>query len=149
VQAAAVWQPYVLFAADPTHEGATTPGLAGRLYLFGSQADLPIVTPGKAQVRLYPDPPSPGAPDVPLEVWQLDPDTLKAKLQHDPIGWGYSLLLPWSTYRPELTHVRLTVRFEPAKGGAPLFAQETHLSLHGQGPPQVVSTTSEVGKSAN
>ena len=141
VQAAATWQTYVIFAADPAHEGASTPGLAGRLFLFGQQADMPIIAPGKVQVRLYCDEPGAKA-ETPLEIWNLDPDTLKAKLQRDAIGWGYSLLLPWGTYRPELTHVRLTVRFEPTHGGPALFAQETHLALHGQGPPAVIATTS-------
>jgi hypothetical protein len=150
VQAAATWQTYVLFASDPTREGARTPGLAGRLYLFGPQADLPIAAPGRVEVRLYLDtsPDSKASPEAPLEVWRFDPDTLKAKLQHDAIGWGYSLLLPWSTYKPDLTHVRLTVRFEPLKGGAPLFAQETRLTLHGQGPPEVVSTSTTMPTTA-
>jgi len=142
VQAAATWQTYVLFAADPTHEGASTPGLAGRLFLFGQQADMPIIASGKAQVRLYSDEPGAATSDAPLEIWNLDPDTLKGKLQRDAIGWGFSLLLPWGTYRPELTHVRLTVRFEPTHGGPALYAQETHLALHGQGPPAVIATTS-------
>jgi hypothetical protein len=141
VQAAATWQTYVVFAADPAREGARTPGLVGRLYLFGQQADIPIVAPGKVEVRLYPDIPEAKAPVAPLEVWQFDPETLKGKLQHDVIGWGYSLALPWSTYKPDLSRVRLTVRFEPSKGGAPLFAQETHLTLHGDGPPEVIATT--------
>jgi hypothetical protein len=145
-QAAATWQTYVLFGTDPVREGATTPGLAGRLYLFGPQADIPIAAPGNVQVRLYVDEPNAGSPDVPLEIWNLDPETLKGKLQHDVIGWGYSLLLPWSKYRPELTHIRLTVRFEPAKGGLPLYAPETRLTLHGQGPPEVISTTSTPGQ---
>ncbi len=141
VQAAATWQTYVLFASDPVREGATTPGLAGRLYLFGPQADFPLAAPGSVEVRLYPDPPNPAAPEAPLELWRLDADTLKGKLQRDAIGWGYSLLLPWGTYRPDLTHVRLTVRFDPATGAMPLYAQETHLSLHGQGPPPVLGST--------
>ncbi len=140
-QAVSTWQPFVIFAADPVHEGKSTPGLAGRLYLFGPQADFPLAAPGRIEVRLYPDPPKPGVPDAPLEVWQLDPETVKRKLQHDAIGWGYSLTLPWGTYRPDLTHVRLTVRFEPLGGGTPLYAQETHLTLHGQGPPEVQTTT--------
>jgi hypothetical protein len=140
-QAAATWQTYVLFAADPAREGASTPGLAGRLYLFGAQGDLPVAAPGKVQVRLYPDPPDGKKVETPLEVWDLDPETMRGKLQRDAIGWGYTLLLPWGTYSPDLTHVRLTVRFEPSRGGPPLYAQETHLALHGQGPPAVITTT--------
>jgi hypothetical protein len=148
VQAVATWQTYVLFGADPTREGASTPGLAGRLYLFGPQADFPLAAPGSVEVRLYPEPPNPAAPEAPLEVWRLDPETLKGTLQRDAIGWGYSLLLPWGTYRPDLTHVRLTVRFDPAKGGTPLSAQETHLTLHGQGPPPILGSTTTARKPA-
>ena len=123
VQAAATWQTYVLFASDPTREGARTPGLAGRLYLVGAQADVPIFAPGKVEVRLYADNPGSRTRRTPKATdnarWKcgnIDPETLKGKLQHDAIGWGYSLLLPWGTYQPDLTHVRLTVRFEPTKG---------------------------------
>lgn len=140
VQAVATWQPYVLFAPDPARNGATAAGLAGRLYLFGPQLDHPIAAEGRLQVRLFPDPPDPAKPDTPLEVWEIDADTLRGKLQRDAIGWGYNLLLPWGTYRPELSHIRMTVRFDPVQG-VPLFAQETHLNLHGQGPPQVHTTT--------
>jgi hypothetical protein len=149
VQAAVTWQTYVVFAADPAHEGARTPGLAGRMYLFGQPADFPLVAPGTVQVRLYNDDPNLGPVDKPLEIWNLDAATLKGKLQHDAIGWGYSLLLPWGTYRPELTHIRLTVRFDPTSGsGPPLFAQESHLTLHGQGPPSVLATSSTTGTPA-
>jgi hypothetical protein len=146
LQAAVTWQTYVVFGADPARQGAKVPGLAGRLYLFGSEMDSPIFVPGKAEVRLFVDQPDSGPTEIPLEVWQLDPETLRSKLQHDAIGWGYSLILPWTKYRPDLTHVRLTVRFEPTRGGAPLYAQETRLALHGEGPPQVVSTTTTAAK---
>jgi hypothetical protein len=141
VQIGATWQPFVVFGTDPTREGASTPGLAGRLYVC-SQTGLPIGAPGNVEVRLYPDPPNPGAPDTPLEIWKIDSATLRSKLQRDMAGWGYSLQLPWGTYKPELTHVRMTVRFDPCNGSLPLFTQNPHLTLHGDGPPQVISTTS-------
>jgi hypothetical protein len=142
MQAAAYWKTYVLFGADPAHDGAKCPALAGRVVLY-SQAGTPVVAPGKMQVRLFSDMPGEKKSDTPLEVWELDADTLKGKLQRDVVGWGYSLILPWGTYNPELTHVRLTVRFEPATGGMPLFAQESRLTLHGDGPPKVMSSSTE------
>jgi hypothetical protein len=144
VTAAATWQNFVLFGPDTVHEGKTIAGLAGRLYLFSSSDSLTTAA-GKVEVRLYPDPPDPANPEAPLEVWRIDAETLKSRLQRDMMGWGYSLVLPWSTYRPELTHVRLTVRFDSTKGGMPLYAPETHLTLHGEGPPPISSTTTIPG----
>jgi hypothetical protein len=148
VSAATTWQNYVVFGPDAARDGKTIAGLVGRLYLF-SQSDVPITETGKLEVRLYPDLPNRPPTDVPLNVWRFDPEILKGRLQRDAIGWGYSLVLPWDNYRPDLTHVRLTVRFDPARGGMPLYAPETRLTLHGEGPPQVSATTKLPGGAPN
>src|SRR5262249_19841415 len=55
-------------------------------------------------------------------------DTLRRLLKKDRIGWGYTLFLPWSTYRPEVTQVRLRVCYQPAQG-SPIYAAESSTSL--------------------
>ena len=46
----------------------------------------------------------------------------------DLVGWGYSLFLPWATYKPEINRVHLKVRYLPLKGG-PLYAASAPMTL--------------------
>ena len=50
-QVVATWRNEVIFAPDPTHAGAPTPGLAGRMYLFGPQIDFPVQGDGGVVAR--------------------------------------------------------------------------------------------------
>jgi hypothetical protein len=130
-QVVAWWNNQVLTAPDPVHGGAATPGLAGRVYLFGPQLDFPIEGDGTIVVDLYdPSAPTtaPGGTAVPLEEWRFDKDTLKRLQRKDVIGWGYTVFLPWGSYRPEIKQVRLQVRYEPPKG-SPLYAESSPLAL--------------------
>ena len=54
-QIVATWNHQVVFAPDPTHNGAPTPGLAGRLYLFGQEVSFPLVEEGSLIVDLFDD----------------------------------------------------------------------------------------------
>jgi hypothetical protein len=109
--------------------------LTGRLYLFGPQIDYPLAGDGSLIVELYaasppaqPSPTSAAQPSSPppaelqrLERWELDKATLHKLLRKDPIGWGYTLFLPWGSYRSDLTQVKLRVCYQPQRG-TPLYA---------------------------
>jgi len=126
----ATWSPEVAFAPDPAHGGTPGPGLVGRMYLFGPEIDYPLVGDGSLVVDLFTDTPgTPANKDVPLEEWRIDKDTLKRLQRRDAIGWGYTLFLPWGTYRPEVTQVRLRLRYEPANG-SPLYVESSPLALN-------------------
>jgi hypothetical protein len=125
-QVVATWNPEVVFAPDPVHGGKPAPGLAGRLYLFGPQIDFPMQGDGALVVDLYNEC---GDKPVMLEEWRIDHDTLQRLLRKDMIGWGYTLFLPWGTYKPDLQRVRLRACYQPAKG-APLFADNGPMTLH-------------------
>lgn len=56
-----------------------------------------------------------------LEQWRFDPQTLKRLLKKDMIGQGYTLFLPWGTYRPDVRRVRVNVRYE-VDGAMPVYA---------------------------
>ena len=129
-QVVATWNNQVLFTPDPTHNGEPTPGLAGRVYLFGQTVGYPVAGNGTMVVDLFDDarPPAGKAP-TPLEEWRIDKDTLQRLLRRDPIGWGYTLFLPWATYRPDITHVHLKLRYNPVNG-SPLFASSAPLTLN-------------------
>jgi hypothetical protein len=133
-QAVATWQPHVLFAPDPVRMGLSAPGLTGRFYLFGGeQVDCTMVADGKLVVDLY-DLSAGAAKQVLLEKWIFDKDTNKRLVRKDAIGWGFTLFLPWGTYRPDISMVQLKAHFEPEKG-TPLYAEAAPLTLiHGQLP---------------
>jgi hypothetical protein len=124
-QVIATWNNQVIFAPDPVHNGNPAPGLAGRLYLFGPQVDFPMEGDGGVVVDLYDE--SSGKP-VMLEEWRFDKDTLKRLLRKDIIGWGYTLFLPWGTYRPDIQTVRLRLHYD-APGAASLYAESAPLTL--------------------
>jgi len=128
-QALVTWIPEVIFTPDPAHGGAPAPGLAGRIYLYGEEIDRPLIAEGSLVVSLYN---AVAGPDVengpPMEEWHIDKDTLKRLQRRDAVGWGYTVFLPWGTYKPELTQVQLRVRFEPVKG-TPLYAESSTLVL--------------------
>jgi hypothetical protein len=128
-QVVTTWITKVQYAPDTVHNGAPMPGIVGRVYLFGETIDFPQVGDGGLVVELYDD--TAGPAEKPLEQWVLDPVSLRKFLKKDTIGWGYSMFLPWGTYRPDVTKARLTCRYDPAVG-TPLFAPPSPVTLdHG------------------
>jgi hypothetical protein len=129
-QVVATWTPEVLFSPDPTKRGAPTPGIAGRVYLFGPEVKTPLVGNGSLVVDLYDDAPlAQGKPPVQLEQWRFDKDTLKNLCRKDAIGWGYTIFLPWGTYRPDITQVHLQVHYD-VPGAMPLYSPNSPMALN-------------------
>ncbi len=132
-QVAATWSNQVVSTPDPAHRGEPVLGLAGRVYLFGPSLDAPVVGDGSLVVDLYDDTHPPRSnPPLPMEEWRLDRDTLKRLLRRDAIGWGYTVFLPWGTYRPDVSRVHLKVCYTPAQG-TPLYASSAPLTLNREG----------------
>jgi hypothetical protein len=135
------WHPEVIFTPDPVHGGQPTPGLAGRVYLFGEQIDYPRVGDGSLVVDLYQEATTgEKASSVPLEEWRIDADTLKRLKRKDAVGWGYTVFLPWATYKPEIKWVEMRVCYLPPKG-TPLYAQSAPLTLDSTGTANTVTVT--------
>ncbi len=129
-QVAATWQHEIVYAADPTKAGQPNPGLAGRVYLFGTKIDFPLEGDGCVVVDLLDmTPETTGGNPVHLEQWRFDKQTLKQLQRRDPIGWGYSMFLPWPAYRPTINTVHLKVRYEPDGGGTPIYAESSPMTL--------------------
>ena len=125
------WQNEIRFAPDTTRGGELTPGLAGRVYLFGPDVGCPLEGDGSLYVELA------DASEMPpkaLEEWRLPADKLQLFLRKDPVGVGYTVFLPWSTYRPDLTKVRLKLAYQP-KEGATLFAAPALVAFDHDGMP--------------
>lgn len=122
----AVWNNEVAFVADPTHNGAKKPGIAGRLYLFGKDMKYPLAAEGSLMVDLYDDGPADSGQDPRMiEEWRIDNNTLQRLVARDMIGWGYTLFLPWGSYKPEITRVHLAIRFQPAEKTKPQAAKNS------------------------
>jgi len=129
-QVVATWQPQVIYSPDPAQMGISRPGLAGRVYLFDEEVGYPLIAEGKIVIDLFDLTAGPVKP-VLLEEWRFDKDTSKRLVRKDAIGWGYTLFLPWGTYRPDISMVQLKARFEPDKG-TPLYAEASPLTvIHG------------------
>jgi hypothetical protein len=150
-QIATSWNHQVVFAPDPTHNGTPTPGLAGRLYLFGPEISFPLVEEGSLIVDLFDDTkpaadakPTGDGQSLPLEEWRLDPATLKRLVKKDMIGYGYTLFLPWGTYKPEVNQIHMKVRFLTAKGGS-FYSESGRLSLD-KGIEPVTHSATEMAK---
>lgn len=125
----ATWGPEVVYTPDPAHAGTPSPGIAGRVYLFGSDITYPLVGDGGMVVDLYQVQGPGGANNTKLlEEWRIDKETLKRLLRRDAIGWGYTLFLPWGSYKPEITHVQMRIRYEPVKG-SPIYGDVVSVAL--------------------
>lgn len=129
-QVVATWAPEVTHVPDPTKQGMPTPGLAGRVYLFGPDVKCPLVGRGGLTVDLYDDSPLvEGKQPILLEQWRFDKDTLKRIGRRDAIGWGYTVFLPWGTYRPDVMQVHLQLRYD-APDAMPVFNQGSTIVLN-------------------
>lgn len=130
-QIVSTWKNEVLHVADPVQGGVPAPGLAGRFYLFGEEVDTPIEAEGTLHIDLYDLGKGQGGQAVLLENWQVDPATLKRLKRKDPVGEGYTLFLPWGTYREDITRVQLKLRYD-AGGEFPLYGDTGPLTLNNE-----------------
>jgi hypothetical protein len=108
------------------------PTLTGNLYLLENFHTFTTMAQGTVTVKLYDV--SNGEP-IQLERWTFDSDTLSRLLVKDALGWGYRLILPWSSYRADITGVELRVQVtQPSKD--PLYATPFRLYLKQPNQPQ-------------
>jgi len=128
-QLVATWNSKVVTTADPTKGGEPLTGLAGRVYLFTEGLQSIQADQGSITVYLYDHSQvKRGGHSKLLEEWHFDPATLKRLQKKDAFGWGYTLFLPWGTYRPDIPIVHMQVVYEP-NGGEPIHAQGQPLTL--------------------
>lgn len=128
-QVVVTWEPRVIVTADTVNGGAPLPGLAGRLYLFSLDCGAPVVHDGCLHAELYDMAAvAKGGQPVMLETWDIDAERMKLLLRKDIIGWGYTVFLPWSTYKPCINNVQLKVCYT-TKSGVPLYAPTSPMRL--------------------
>jgi hypothetical protein len=151
IRVASWWQTQVAYAPDPLHGGQMTPGMAGRVYLFGDGRDsaFPLKGDGGLIVDLFNDS-VPGSPPVLMEEWRFDKDTLQRFLRKDMIGWGYTLFLPWLSYRQDITHIQMKVCFDrKAEKGGPLFTENQQVTLNPSADVHIAHNSTLLGATAN
>jgi hypothetical protein len=124
------WNNSVAVAPDTVNGGRPQPGLMGRVVFFAQDMTVPREADGTLTVELF-DPAQHGPDGGPrlLEKWIIVPDKFRLLKRQDIVGTGYSLFLPWSTYRPDLKQVHLRTCFQPRAGGAPMYANSGLLKL--------------------
>jgi hypothetical protein len=130
VTLAPAWRNHIDYLPDPARRGAMGPGLAGQIFAFGAN-DMPAALDGTLTVELYDETKRPaGVPANKAERWTFNRDVLKAlRAVDERFGPNYVVFLPWPAYRPDVTRVRITVKYEPADGSFPIYAPETRMAL--------------------
>ncbi|HQR09549.1 MAG TPA: hypothetical protein PLN21_22195 [Gemmatales bacterium] len=114
----AIWQDGVDVQLDANHGGLPIPGFAGRVVFMQSsngQSGQSVLVNGPVKILLYDDRPVQGPPE-PLETWTIKPEHLPLLVKKDMMGWGYSIWLPWNTYRKDIQNVKMTVEYTDAAG---------------------------------
>lgn len=127
-QIVTTWQPEVIFTPDPARGGMSAAGIGGRLYLFGSEIGKPLKGKGSLVVDLYDVSGNKGPDPIHLEQWQIDAATLARLGKLDPIGFGYTLYLPWGTCSEEVNRVQLKVKYQPTTG-YPLYTDSGPITM--------------------
>jgi hypothetical protein len=139
-QILATWEPKVVMTPDVVHGGAQMPGLACRMYLLDPPGK-PIQGEGSVIIDLREAAGAdPQTPPKLLERWEISHDILQKLLSKDQIGWGYTLYLPWGTYRPEIQRVQLQIRY--LEKGLPQFSPPTIVTLRNAREDNQVTVTS-------
>jgi hypothetical protein len=131
VQMVTAWRNRVEYLPNPALEGSMGPGLAGQVFMFAAGPGMPPGTAdGKLTVALYDVTPRPaGQPAHKPEGWEFTKETLaNLRTTDERFGPCYALFLPWPTYSPDVTRVRIAARFDPEQGHS-IYAEESTITI--------------------
>jgi hypothetical protein len=144
---AVAWQNRIAYLPDPTRNGAQGAGIAGQMFLFGGPKLQFVEADGTLTVDLIDETLRPaGQKGATPERWQFNKEHLKKlRAKDETFGESYVLFLPWPAYRPDITRVRISARYDPETGNT-LFAQPSVLTIDKtpHGAPVWDGTTSSV-----
>jgi len=132
-QAHTRWENHIVVIEDAVNNGRPVAGMAGRLYFFGPEVLQPLKGKGAVTVDLFDATgAAPGPQSQPLVHVDFDAKSLDRLYHKDGFGWGYTLFIPWETYRPDVLRVLLRVRYAPDKG-TPIYAPPSTITLRNEG----------------
>ncbi|MCE9530041.1 MAG: hypothetical protein K8T89_02715 [Planctomycetes bacterium] len=127
------WENKIVYAPDASRGGETIPGLTGRVYLFGPDLNAPYLGDGKLLIDLFDATPhGQGAPPKMIEHYIYPADVLQKLTKKDVFGDGYTLFLPWATYRPDISHIYILMRYDTVKGEQFFHQSGTFSVDHGE-----------------
>lgn len=129
------WRNRIAYLPDPSRNGAMGAGLAGQMFLFGGPRSEHVLADGTLTIDLIDDTPRPaGQPAAKAERWQFDKHTLRKLQTYDEtFGKSYVLFLPWPEYKPDITKVRISARYDPTSGDT-LYQAPTTLTIDTSAP---------------
>jgi hypothetical protein len=112
------WGKQIAHLPDPTKNGTLGAGVAGQMFLFGGPRMEFVEADGVLTVDLVDDTPRPdGRPAAKAERWQFPKEVLrKMKTGDETFGKSYVVFLPWPDYRPDVTRVRISARYDQDDG---------------------------------
>jgi hypothetical protein len=122
------WDRKVHVARDSLNRGAELPCLAGRVYFFGADESHTFAARGQVLVDWYDISGPDGTQPRPLGRVVYDPDSLQQFKKKDFLGVGYTIILDWPSYTPNVNRVRVHLCFIPEKG-APIYADPADVTL--------------------
>ena len=128
------WRNQIAYLPDPTKNGQMSPGVAGQLFLFGPPPKMEFaLADGTLTLDLIDESSRPpGQPAAKPERWQFPKEVLRNFQTRDET-WGrsYVLFLPWPAYKPDVTRVRISARYDPDNGHT-LFAAPAVVTFDGK-----------------
>ncbi len=124
------WQNRIAHLPDPARNGVPGAGLVGQLFLFGGAKLGFVDAEGTLTVDLIDETPRPaGQKPATAERWQFTKELLlKMRTVDETFGKSYVLFLPWPAYRPDITKVRISARYDQPNGDT-LYTPPTVLTL--------------------
>ncbi len=130
-----IWDNRIRLANDTEHGGTPYPVLAGRMFLFNEATKQPLTVTGDVICDIYnATNPNPTGDDAKPYRVTLTKDKLPLLLRKDMVGEGFTIVLPWFSYRPDITKVKLQLQFKP-ENGSPVYADPALLTLKTEAPP--------------
>jgi hypothetical protein len=140
------WNNELMITQDNLNGGAPLPGLVGRLQLLNEDTGRQVEAHGKVMVCMFDMTPVPsGKPAIKVAEWSFDEKSLKQlkKKKIDTFGGGYTLFLPWDTYRPDVKQVQLQVAYIPTDG-PPRYGEPSKLTLQTDDLPKAIFQEKQV-----
>jgi hypothetical protein len=136
----AFWDSQVRLTQDSSNGGRPLAGMAGRLYLLNQETGKPVDATGRVVVQMHDmTNVQPGQPTHCIAEYTFDPVSLKRLKRPDGIAEGYTLFLPWESYRPDVRRIEIRVAYVPDEKQNPFFAEPSLITLQtADQPPPVI-----------
>jgi hypothetical protein len=143
------WDNRVRITSDSVNNGRPLHGLAGRVHLFNTASKHTVDADGKMVIELYNmTPVAAGGHPQRLADWTFDTESLRQLKRRCAIGDGYTLFLPWETYRPDITQIKLQLAYVP-HDGSPYYTDPMTMTLRPDEPLTIQTQNREVTPAPN